>query len=553
MNLQEWWDQCFSSEQIHIPTSCPNIEEAANIWSHISPIIHANSPADVEESNYWSNIHSIVSKLTNKNDIPNPKSQISEFLNFLYQHRDIINPQKPEDCLPYINAYCPTPCNDFFVLEFPRSINNPMLALQTYHYMQKAKNKMWIEFISEKGAIGRLMDFYLPFLNPLIGQFNPIHWMYRIEMCDLIITLVSQHYQDIPLVDDFIISLNHQITLILTDAPPEYAADFVRYAIQLCKISLPRIKPETASKRLVNLLNAAPPISAAHGPIVRYAFKQLSEFITSDTLAKNIIHHGHISTADLEILASISNHPKSTMSSQTLIVRHLCSIMTLDPFYCRSAGILLGRILPKLKDLPSSDPPPLKTKIETKNDNEGSDDEEQETSKDTTTEPQITPQNWIETFLRRLTIFIAIANSRNKYAGRIAKIADILTHPMLQNTKWFTEEVKKNISILVSMNLHPPYFATLFAHVDDVDNEQWKNDYDIFNNEHVNRKRFPFATTGSLLLDPSKAKPKPKKKKGAGKKAAKATKEDGAGEDAPKEDGTAAPKKKMKRRKWVNP
>lgn len=571
----QWWNQKFeNTEFTQIPASCPSVADATKIWSQISPILLANVEK-CDDNEYWKQIQSISAKISGS-DAPNPKDNISSFWDFLYSNRDLFQPSLPQHCLSFIDAFCPTPCNDFFVFNFPRSINNPMLALRTYQYMQTTKNKKWRQFISENGAIGRLMDFYLPFLTPLLGQYDPIHWQYRLEMCDLIVNLVKSHYDNIPLVDEFIVSLNRQITLILSDAPPEIAADFVRYAIEVCQISLPRIRPETASKRLLNYLNAAPPGSSAHSALVRYAFKKASDFISSDSLISSLIKQGVTCSYDLEIITQIACSPKSTASSQLLAVRQLARYMTLDPFFGRSSGKLLAKLLPKLKE-PEKNEQDSTTNSNVQTTPNTTDNTVPQTSSNDETpinnqapvETPISAKEWIIIFVRRVIVFVALANSKNKYKGRVAQIAENLCSPNFKSIDWFNNEVNRNVSAMIKMNLHPPYFSKIFDIVEVPEDDKWKTDYELFEKEHVTLKRFPFGSSGNVLYDDEKPKGKKKKKKnddannnesGSNEnEPAKEPKKKGSKKAKDKEGttptdanpaGEAAPKKKVRRPKW---
>lgn len=583
----QWWNKEFENTEFsQIPTSCPSIPQATLIWTQISPIILANVD-ESDDTEYWKKVQLISAKVTGNENVPNPKDNISIFLDFFYSNHDLFKPTLPQHCLSFIEAFCPTPCNDFFVFNFPRSINNPMLALRTYQYMQNTRNKKWRQFISENGAIGRLMDFYLPFLTPLLGQYDPIHWQYRLELCDLIVTLVKAHYDNIPLVDEFIVSLNRQITLILSDAPPEIAADFVRFAIEVCQISLPRIRPETASKRLLNYLNAAPPGSSAHSALVRYAFKKASDFITPDSLISSLMKQGVTCSYDLEIITQIACNPKSTPSSQLLAARQLACHLTLDPFYGRTSGKLFAKLLPKLKEPEAND---QSSTVNSTPQNSATKSTPKPSTNNTSTQPtsgdennqtpaetpdQTTPisaKEWIIKFIRRVIVFVALANAKNKYKGRIAQIAEILSNPELKAIDWFNSEVNRNVSAMIKMNLHPAYYSKIFELVEVPEDDKWKDDYELFDKEHVTLKRFPFGASGSNLFDNEKPKGKKKKKKNddannnegdngtepakeTKKKASKKAKDKAGVTPAPTEAnpdaaGEAAPKKKVRRPKW---
>ncbi|OHT02142.1 hypothetical protein TRFO_30905 [Tritrichomonas foetus] len=524
----QWWKESFSQTDLEtIPSQCPNIAKAIEIWTKISPVILANTNKHDNEEDYWKSVQTLMQKLVPDQSIPDPKSKILDFWNILYDNKTIIAPETPEQCLPLINYLCPTPCNDFFVLDFPRSINNPMLALRTYQYLHTSNHPKCVGFISENGAIGRLMDFYLPFLTPLLGQYDNMYWQYRLEMCDLIVSLVVSHFEEIPLIDNFVISLNSKITSILSDAPLEYAADFVRYAIQINKVSMPRIKPETATKRILNLLAAAPPGTAAHAPLVRFAYKMVSDFVATESLAKYLINQGVTCSYDLEILATIAINPQS--NAQKIVICQLASVMVLDPIYGRSAALLFAKVLSRVKELNAE------------------------------------AKEWVILFIRRLIVFIALAFNKKRYSGKIARIAEILTHPDLKEIGWLNDEIIRNISAMKKEKLSPPYFDTLFETVEVPEDDKWKSDYEIFSQEHPSLKRFPFGPTGNALLENEQTKPKTKKKgpvKKAGAKAGKkplakkgkaaataaGTKTEGGINDG--DDPKAPPKKKGRRPKW---
>ena len=172
----------------------------------------------------------------------------------------------------------------------------------------------------------------------------------------------------------------------------------------------------------------------------------------------------------------------------------------------------------------------------------------------------ITPKEWIIKFIRRLSFFIGLANAKKRYSGRICRIAELLTHPDLQNIPWLKDEINKNISILINSNLSPEYFSQIFEKVAVSEDSQWKTEYDIFEKEHVNLKRFPFGASGNTLLETNETKPKPKpkakpkEKKGPAKKG-KASKPADAKEkrdesDKDTEDNNQKKKKRVRRPKW---
>ena len=81
---------------------------------------------------------------------------------------------------------------------------------------------------------------------------TPARVTHHIELCDLLCSLILENLQEIDQVHDFILTLNRQISAIIYDAPPEIAHNFLCCSWMLNSVSLPRLKPETASKKLLN-------------------------------------------------------------------------------------------------------------------------------------------------------------------------------------------------------------------------------------------------------------------------------------------------------------
>lgn len=487
------------------------------VFEKMAPILHAKLNAIQNDSEYWTEARNIVAKFT-ESEAPNPQSDFIGFAAVLYKIKDSIFPTNPEQCLPFLEKFVDLEDPNFMTVEFPRCICNPILAIQTFRYLHLKKNKIWLQYIEQKGAIGRVLDLFLPFLTPLVGKFEQKYWSFRLEMCDLLTSLILTHFDDIPLVDDFVFSLNRQITLIIADAPIEMAVNFVRFSIQLNTVSLPKIKPETAGRRITNLIKATPPGTPAHAAVLRFASKgKASQFISRESLLNIVTSQEITSSYDLEMVAAIANQPNHDF--QLIAIKYLAKIMTSYSLYSRTAAVLLAKILGK----------------HSKNE-------------------QL--KSWTTRFIRRLFIWIVLASQKGKYIGKTCKYMELFLSDTFSSIPWFSTQIDKNIVSVKSFDFAPSFFSEI--QVGEVEpDEKFKSEYDSFKAEHVNMKVFPFASVGNNLFETPDTDPKKKKKKPTKKQAKKATikttprkgkkaKESDETEDDKKE--KPAPKKKAVRR-----
>ena len=375
--MKSWWSSLFGGSPFaEMPTSCPSIPDAIEIWKVAAPVLVAQLEK-CEESEYWDKATEVVSKLTQKGHIPSPKSDFPRFVECVFENKELLKPETPEQCLPFITQFCPphSVIGDFLVFEFPKSIGNPVLGLQTFRYLRDTDNPIWKKFIAEHGGVGRILDLYLPFLTLLVGKFDIKYWQFRLEMCDLLCGLVLENVERIDIVDDFILALNKQISSIISFAPPEMAADFVRYCVQLNTLSIPRLKVETGGKRLMNLIRAVPTGNVAHAAIVRFAMRYVPNGnLTYDQIANVLIGQELTSSWDLEVLATMATKPQSNALPRVL--KYLARVMVTNTLFMRAASILIMKLLKATQDA------------------------------DVIT--------WYKTFVRKLTFYIGLAHLKGK-------------------------------------------------------------------------------------------------------------------------------------------
>ena len=512
--MNSWWNSLFAEGKFaEIPTACPDIPDAVEIWKTACPILAAQLEGCSDPSEYWDKAVEVAKKLTEKTDIPAPKSDFPKFLEFIFENKQVLCPETPEQCLPFITHFCPphSVIGDFLVFDFPKSVGSPVLGLQTLRYLREVGHPIWKKFASEHGGVGRILDLYLPFLTLLVGQFDIKYWQFRLEMCDLLCGLVLENVERIDVVDDFIFTLNRQISSIISFAPPEMAADFVRYCIQLNTLSIPRLKPETGGKRLLNLLRAVPTGNVAHAAIVRFAMKYVPNGnLTYDQIATVLIGQDLTSSWDLEVLVTMALKPKSNALPRVL--KYIARVMVTNSLFTRTAAILIMKLLRATKD-----------------------------------EEII---SWYKLFIRNLTFYIGLAQLKGKYAGKIARIAEIFLAPMNHDIPWLEEEIASNITGLVDAGAAPSYFTQCFiVEVNGRDSAPWSAEFELYKQDKkLNMKVFPFETVGYKLREPKLPKGKTGKKgkkKGPAKKAAAAPAAPDQG-DAPKK---PAPKR-GRRPKW---
>jgi hypothetical protein len=505
-DFASWWSSVFAdTEFAHIPQNTPDIATANRIWSKISPILRAHLFTINDQSSYWKAAVHIMSLLS-ETECPGVVNRFPSFLEFFHIHRAAFYPTTPDACLKYIAKFCPTPPGDFFIFDLPRATGDTILGIRTLVLLHRTRNSLWRGYISQNGSVERILSLFLPFLTPLIGRYDPHFWVFRLELCEFLCTLFAEGVDKLVLWEELLAQLNRAITSIIQDSPPEITANFFRHSVQLNRISLHSIAPETATKRLAALLKAAPPISVVHEPVFRFVLSFVPEGLITyqEILAALTADLTLLTLGDLCLLRFIASRP--TCESQLLIVRSLSRVLALNPLYCRAAGKLIARIISKLeKGHPAN--------------------------------------NWFATFVKRLVMFVGLAFAKHRYRGRISRIAEILSSPQFEEVRWLWEQIVEDVSNLVAAGACPLYFSDLFIiEVERPSGAEWRQEFDQFRSEQIPLKQFPFGVVGSQLYEAEINQPKRKRTR---KKAAKQKQTEDA---APSVD--AAPRKRGRRPKW---
>ena len=309
------------------------------------PFIGLSTPMNSE--NFWKLLQDNLAPL--KQDIPDPNSNFDKFLHFLFDNLSVLKPSRIEDCLNFVHLFSSSPLSKFFFVIFPRSLqtvdffipqdptktsegsSKPLdiiptskkyrpidpnlyskssfnLALQTYYQLIKTKDLLWTQLCNEPGGISTLFGLYLPSLNILgDGEFLPQFWEYRLELSSLMVNLITKYVDFITMANDFILSLNSQLLNLLFSSPEEYSLNFARIIVQLNTISLPRLRPENASRRLVNILNSAPTGTISHNYLLRFVLTTGAPYISPETVISTLLKQGITSSQDLEVLVRFAS------------------------------------------------------------------------------------------------------------------------------------------------------------------------------------------------------------------------------------------------------
>jgi hypothetical protein len=205
--------------------------------------------------------------------------------------------------------------------EFPRAISDPVLGIRTFQYLEAMQHPHWMGYLKERGAADRLLDLFVPFMSPLYGNYEKNVWQFRLDLCDLLVSLIVNHTAQIALIDEFQGAVYRQIVAMMADAPPEIAINFFRRAVRLNQKTLEMISNDLGNKRILNLLRAAPRTNAAHAAVIKYVIK--IQRIPVEQLANILLDQPIRSTWDLEVLTSIALR---FMGAQLLIIRYLATI-----------------------------------------------------------------------------------------------------------------------------------------------------------------------------------------------------------------------------------
>ena len=415
-----------------------------NYLQNNAPVLYFFIQNINDEELYWKTLKNRMYLLTSESI--EVKIAFPRFLDVLYKNRDFFKPKTVSDVLLLAEKCASPPLSNFLLVDLPLMVNDPVLVIKAISEMKFTRNKLFYNFQSEKGAVEKMFDLYLSYLDLDTGFYSQETWAFRIIVADILVSAINNYADSLVLVEQHV-SYLHQKLLSLIEVAGKYTAvPLVRLMIHFHKETLARTHVEFATKRLSNLLYAVPPKSPSHAMAVSFVATCCGNFIPRKDIIRIPTLQGFASTWDITYIPKICCLDKNDEDALQKSVQCLSRTMCLSYQWSRISAVVLAGIL-------------------------------KEYMPETGQHNRV--QKWFKQFLDQIEVSKILQSHQNKYINRRRRLGEILNSSIFRTIPFVSDYYKKqNVSSL--------------SFIDLVDA--------IKNSKNMILKFLPFSNKGDLLV-----------------------------------------------------
>ena len=411
-----------------------------------------------DEVQYWKAIKECVLALTGEE--VEPKAYFTSFIETIYHKKEFFKPKTFDQVYSFILKCAKRPLSTFLLVTCPLMTQNPMLIIEIVSEMKFRQHKMFNEFQNEKGAVEKMFDLYLSFLDLDRGNYSSDTWNLRLIVADILVSAINNYADSLVLVEQHVSYLHQKLLSLIQIAGPYVVVPFVRLMIQFHKETLQRTHVEFASKRLISLLTAVPTGTPAHAMVMTFIVQSYLSFVPKSEIIRIVTLQNYNNTWDMRnVKELLEDCDEETVFKA---VKYLSRTMCLSFCWSRSAGVILASILSKY---------------------------EQEI------DPFSRIQKWFTSFLDQIEVSKILQSHQNKYKTRRRRLGELLNSPIFQDIPFVRDYIE-------NQNASSIEFIELL--------------YSIKQDKEMVLKLLPFNQRGFLIAEKENVVPK-KPCKGKGK------------------------------------
>ena len=454
-----WWNSLVSEEPEN--PAAPSIfspEDAPLIFPVLSPILHNHTNYALQMSDCWMQVRSIIVKLTKDDSCPNPNSNFPCFVEYWYKYRHVIKPTKVEGCINYVDAFCPDPVVDeFFMKDLEFAICDPDLCVQTLSELHKRGDQRWIQCLSNHGFVDRVFDLFMPFLI-VFDKCEDIHFPFRLRVADFLLMVFE--YNHGVLQEDISKDFYTRLTYLIEKAKVGESISFFLIAKKLNDMTIQSLSNDQKMSRMNTLLGLSLAREDIRRPILMYLYK-MNDIIDGYDVVKKFTKELPTAAGDLEsMLIFTKGEMKESFDTRILVVRYYAKTLVQSIIFMKAAASLLVEMLQTY------------------------DNEE--------------VRDWMDSFIRRVFIFIEIATTKKKASNRAISILSTISSSNFQSVKWVWDLIVEYASECYRDGVG---LIKTFIEVTDAKNELYQREMKIFGPLNLSLINFPFKNHSTSLSE----------------------------------------------------
>ena len=456
-----WWNSTIgSSNNDSLSPQIPSMDKAKIVWKQYFPfiILKLDDNNNQQISVYWNEVFSIFENSFNINESTNPTNHFPEFVIFLYKLLPLLRPKTASNYINFFNIVKYNNFARFFLYELPFYFNDPLVYFRSIGVMCNLNHNIWKHMISSNETSNGFINLYLNFLQPNENQINVNNWEHHLLIGDIIFQILFLTLRFNPLTITNSNKFADILMKLIPLSPSAVQSTLTRWVLLITKKTLKKNEKDITRQRVKSFISLIKIIPTIRCYSICFIKKNFPSF-TSVTQLINSISVDSLASIDLVLgfttkygpMPSIIKLAKAALSSK---IWHRASFQAIFE-------ILLA--FPNNIDL----------------------------------------KDWFAIFMRRLFLFIVLANVRNKYKTRSLLITETLSRLFYLKIGWINQ-----ILINVSYSIHitrvaPIYFSGFFPLTGQID-EPTLNEFESFQRfvPLCNLKTFPFDGNKSSFLHP---------------------------------------------------
>jgi hypothetical protein len=383
-----------------------------SVWQKISPATFVLLAGIEDPAEYWVSVETIINSLTPTRNIPSPTAHFSAFVERLFELREKLDPERPEDVVTYLISSAQIEDACFLIWKFSDCLRTPYVFVNAMNLLLNTRTPVRGRIAQFPGSLDFIFDHYIPLLEtfPIEKDINAA--VARINLFQLLCKLLTDFPDKIFKFAHFHGLMWNRLLRLMRNTSPTVSIAAFRTATQFYKQTMDRLDPGTQAAWMLKLIQTTAAPSLLHHPSIRFAMSVRPPEFGFVTLCKTLIEQGISDQCDIGMISRVLRLP--VVKNPTDVFQYLFKLATTDKLLGNAARRALQRPLLKFQDLPQFHP-------------------------------------WAILFVKRSFQFVVFANTKGKYIRKIYLVLHFLAMDLTLNIEWLTKVIIVSATTIVQM------------------------------------------------------------------------------------------------------
>lgn len=464
-----WWNSVASSLPLqNRPPKCSVPQATTFVFAKILPILSTNVIPKNSDTEYWNELRSFVASFLCVETVPDPLTEFSEFLSFLYQHRKMLRPETTSDCIKFFTHLSLMFSPFSIVYNAPYLCADPNVYLQAILHLKDTNHPFWTQILTGTYEMDTLFNMYYSFHAPSGNTSGVGSWDFRLKIAEVVYELTLASLCGNPNSEEYLQNFNTNTIAIIKEAPQDIALCLSRLYISFMKRIMFTCLDKELEDFAFQLLNAVSKKELAYNYVLRFFMTIRPRILRGFKMIKVVSMMGINSTHDIQNICDLA-----LVAGPAPTVVCLGWNMLQSKVWHRACFSALLKLA---------------------------------TQYDSDTDLR----EWLSHFVKMLFMFVSLTVLRGRYEQRAVLICESLARLMHGGLPWMRRIVMISAASAWASGSTPPYFEQFFTIVRETD-PKYTEEYNLLLMMDIDMKYFPFEGNTLKLVNAIPTKPKPQK------------------------------------------